>query len=203
MDKIAVISRNQELVPFLDCNQVVIYEKKEGQWLAVRNNSFPAIKGKTIGELRAETEAVRILTGDAKAVLCRELSGIPFSVFNQRGYCIFCGDKADQETFDGMLKDMEESDEKRRRKEEIIKNAGPVETETPGIYYLDLVQLQKECPDISSKKALLTFLSNIPFLELHLVCAHIPPWLETDTSFEKKIRQKEGGIQVTVTRKQC
>lgn len=203
MGKIAVISKNQELVPFLHCNLVEIFEKEGSPWQAVRTASFSPIKGNTVEELRKETEAVLTLAEDAKAVLCRELSGIPFSVFNQKGYCIFCAEKADQDTLDGMVKDMEKSDEKRRRKEEMIKNAGPVETQTPGIYFLDLMQLQKECPEISSKKALLPFLSNTPFLELQLVCAHIPPWLETDTSYEKKIRKGEGGVHITVTRKQC
>ena len=203
MEKIAVISKNQELVPFLHCNLVVIFEKVGSQWQAVRTSPFSHLKGNTVGELRKETEAVMTLTEDAKAVLCKELSGIPFSVFSQKGYCIFCAEKADQDTLDGIVKDMEESDEKRRRKIAMIKNAGPVETETPGIYFLDLIQLQKECPEISSKKALLTFLSNTPFLELRLVCAHIPPWLETDASYEKKVRPREGGVQITVTRKQC
>ena len=102
-----------------------------------------------------------------------------------------------------MIKDIEESDEKRRRKEEMIHNAGPVETQTPGIYFLDLGQLQTECPEVSSKKALLPFLSNTPFLELQLVCAHIPPWLETDDSYEKKVRNVNGKVHITITRKQC
>nr|WP_314463768.1 Fe-only nitrogenase accessory AnfO family protein [uncultured Clostridium sp.] len=203
MERIAVISKNQELVPFLQCNLVEIFKKEGAQWQAVRTSPFSSIKGNTVEELRKETEAVLTLTEDAKAVLCKELSGIAFSVFNQKGYCIFCAEKADQDTFDGMVKDMEESDEKRRRKEEMIKNAGPVETETPGIYFLDFMQLQKECPEISSKKALFPFLSNTPFLELRLVCAHIPPWLETDASYEKKIHPREGGVHITVTRKQC
>ncbi|GLB28738.1 hypothetical protein LAD12857_06610 [Lacrimispora amygdalina] len=203
MEKIAVISKNQELVPFLHCNLVEIFQKEGTQWQVVRTSPFSAIKGTTVEELRKETEAVLALTEDAKAVLCRELSGIPFSVFNQKGYCIFCAPKADQDTLNGVVRDMEESDEKRRRKEEMIKNAGPVETETPGIYFLDLMQLQKECPEISSKKALLSFLSNTPFLELRLVCAHIPPWLETDAFYEKKVRPREGGVHITVTRKQC
>lgn len=203
MEKIAVISKDQELVPFLYCNLVEIFEKKGEQWKAVRTASFSPITGNTIEKLRKETEAIMSLAKDAKAVLCRELSGIPFSVFNQKGYCIFCSEKADQDTLDGMIKDIEESDEKRRRKEEMIHNAGPVETQTPGIYFLDLVQLQTECPEVSSKKAILPFLSNTPFLELQLVCAHIPPWLETDDSYEKKVGNGNGRVHITITRKQC
>ncbi|PPK82393.1 Fe-only nitrogenase accessory protein AnfO [Lacrimispora xylanisolvens] len=203
MEKIAVISKDQELVPFLYCNLVEIFEKVGEQWQVVRTASFSPITGNTIEKLRKEAEAIMTLAEDAKAVLCRELSGIPFSVFNQNGYCIFCSEKADQDTFDGMIKDIEESDEKRRRKEAMIQNAGPVETQTPGIYFLDLVQLQKECPEISSKKALLPFLSHTPFLELQLVCAHIPPWLETYDSYEKKVLNGNGKVHITITRKQC
>ena len=203
MEKIAVISKDQELVPFLYCNLVEIFEKVGEQWQAVRTASFSPITGNTIEKLRKEAEAIMTLAEDAKAVLCRELSGIPFSVFNQNGYCIFCSEKADQDTFDGMIKDIEESDEKRRRKEAMIQNAGPVETQTPGIYFLDLVQLQKECPEISSKKALLPFLSNTPFLELQLVCAHIQPWLETYDSYEKKVLNGNRKVHITITRKQC
>jgi len=205
VEKIAVISKDQELVPFLYCNLVEIFEKEGEQWRAVRTAPFSPITGNTIEKLRKETEAIMTLAEDAKAVLCRELSGIPFSVFNQKGYCIFCSEKADQDTLDGMIKDIEESDEKRRRKEEMIQNAGPVETQTPGIYFLDLVQLQTECPEVSSKKALLPFLSNTPFLELQIVCAHIPPWLETDDSYEKKVCNGNGNgkVHITITRKQC
>ncbi|NNJ33231.1 Fe-only nitrogenase accessory AnfO family protein [Lacrimispora defluvii] len=203
MEKIAVFSKDQELVPFQSCNRVEIFEKDGAQWKAVRTASFSPITGNTMEKLRRETQAIMTLAEDAKAVLCRELSGIPFSVFNQKGYCIFCSEKADQDTLDGMIKDIEESDEKRRRKEEMIQNAGPVETQTPGIYFLDLVQLQAECPEVSSKKALLPFLSNTPFLELQLVCAHIPPWLETADSYEKKVCNGNGKVHLTITRKQC
>ena len=85
----------------------------------------------------------------------------------------------------------------------MVKNAGPVQTQTPGVYFLNLLELQKECPEISSKKALASFLSDTPFLELHLVCAHIPPWLIADSAHEKKIKKEEGGLYVTITKSQC
>lgn len=203
MEKIAVFSKDQELVPFSQCNRVEILQKQGPLWQTAGSALFSPVKGNTVSELRKETEAVLIHMKDAKAVLCKEISGIPFSVFNQKGYCIFCADQADPDTLDGMIKDIEESNEKQKRKEEMIKNAGPVETDTPGVYVLDLLELQKECPEVSSKKALLPFLSETPFLELHLISAHIPPWLEMNDSYDKKVIQKEGKVMVTVTRKQC
>lgn len=203
MEKIAVFSKDQELVPFSECDQVEMLQKEGALWQTAGTAFFSPIKGNTVLELRKETEAVLMHIKDTNAILCKEISGIPFSVFNQRGFCIFCADQADPDTLDGMIKDIEESNEKQKRKEEMIKNAGPVETDTPGIFFLDLLELQKECPEVSSKKALLPFLSDTPFLELHLICAHMPPWLEMNDSYEKKVIPKEGKVMVTVTKKQC
>jgi hypothetical protein len=46
--------------------------------------------------------------------------------------------------------------------------ACPVETDTPGVFRLDLIRLQRERPDVSSKMALKDFLGTTPFYELHL-----------------------------------
>lgn len=203
MNKIAVYSREEELAPFSDCNRATIYEKQEDTWKPIKAAVFPSIKGITIKELREATEKAAFFAEDARAVICKEMTGIPFTVFNKKGYGIFCTEKADEMTFEGVIADMEEGDEKRRMREEMLLNPGPIETSTPGIYYLNLMELQKECPDISSKKALASFLSDTPFLELQLICAHIPPWLLMDSSYEKKIRSQDGVEHITVTRKHC
>lgn len=203
MDQIAVYTREGELAPFYDCNMVTIYEKQENGWKPAREASFAPIKGTTVKEQREEVQNTAAFAEGAKAILCKEINGIPYSVFDRKGYGIFCTEEADEDTFDGVLSDLEESDEKKRIRVEMVKNAGPAQTQTPGIYFLNLLELQKECPEISSKKALTAFFSNTPFLELHLVCAHIPPWLSMDSAYEKKIRKEEGGLYVTITKSRC
>lgn len=203
MDKIAVFSKDQKMEPFLQCNRVEIFEKQNDNWLLVRTVSFSPVKGNSVKELRQETEQIAGYAEDAKAILCKEITGIPFSVFDKKGYGIFCTEEVWKETFQGVMADLEESDEKKRLKEEIIRNARPAQTNTPGIYYLNLLDLQKECPEVSSKKALVSFLKETPFLELHLICAHIPPWLEQDSALDKKVQSKDGVTFVTITKKQC
>ncbi|HOV41162.1 MAG TPA: Fe-only nitrogenase accessory AnfO family protein, partial [Oscillospiraceae bacterium] len=56
-------------------------------------------------------------------------------------------------------------------------------------YYFDLAALQEKFPEISSKKALSQFFEETPFLELELVCTHLPPWIESlgyDITFKKQ-----------------
>lgn len=203
MGKIVVFSREKEMQPFSDCNMAQVYEKQGEAWNMVHTVSFSPLQSITVRELREETTKIISMIGEAEAVVCREITGIPFSVFDKSGYCIFLTDKISQDTLDGIIGDIEESDEKKRQKEEMIKNASPVETSTPGVYYLNLKELQEQCPDISSKKALTAFLSETPFLELHVICAHVPPWLERDSSYDKKVLSEEGETHLVITRKQC
>lgn len=202
MDQIAVFSRDRELVPFAECNMAAIYKRIEEGWEIIRTDSFFPLTGKTIKERRGEADKISDLIKEVTAIACKEITGIPFSVFDRKGYCIFSIEDISNETLNGIITDIEESDEKKRLMEEMLKGACPVETQTPGVYMLNLKELQKEYPDISSKKALKPFLSDTPFLELHLICEHVPPWLERDAAYEKKIQEKEAGRYILVTKKQ-
>jgi hypothetical protein len=103
---------------------------------------------------------------------------------------------------DGIEADVLDSFTEQNIKEKIIKEARPVSTETEGIYYLDLVLLQTECPDVSSKKAMKDFFSNTPFLELHLICRHLPPWIEGDETLKIDAQPKDGNVYAII-RRQC
>lgn len=203
MDKVAVLKKDQILRPFTECNRVEIYQKRETGWEVTETKEFLPIRGHTVKEIRKEAEEIVYLLGETKIVLLKDIAGIAFSVFDQKGCCIFSVERADDQAFDGVMEEIEESDQKKRIREEMIHKACPVETDTPGIYQLDLLELQKECPEISSKKALMPFLLRTPFFQLRLTCAHVPPWLERDDTFESKIHSKDGRLSVIVTRKQC
>lgn len=203
MAKIAVFSKDEELAPFLECNMVRIYEKQEDGWKLIETSLFSPVMAGSIGGLRNEMKAVLPLADGADAVICTEIAGIPFAEFDRAGYCIFSAPEIGSQVFDGVMEDIEASDEKKKIRDEIIKNARPAETQTPGIYFLDLVLLQKECPEVSSKKALREFLDTVPFLELRVDCAHVPPWLEQESRFDIKTRNQDGVAHLVLTKKQC
>jgi len=69
------------------------------------------------------------------------------------------------------------------------------------VFSLDLIALQNECPEVSSKKAMADFLENTPFLELHLVCKHIPPWIENSGKYNIKAQNIDGAVSAVITRK--
>lgn len=203
MAKIAVFLRDGNPAPFIECNMELIYKKGQDGWSLAETISFPPVPAGSVRETRLGMKEILPLAEGADAICCSEITGIPFAEFDRAGYCIFSVSMVNDRTLDGILEDIEAGDEKKRIRDEIIKNARPAETEEPGIYALDLIMLQKECPEVSSQKALREFLDTVPFLELRIDCAHIPPWLEREVRFELKSRSGDGAIHLVLTKKQC
>jgi hypothetical protein len=50
--------------------------------------------------------------------------------------------------------------------------------------------------------ALKDFLGTTPFYELHLKCAHVPPWMEDDR-YEIKTEPADGGVLAVVRKSNC
>ena len=63
--------------------------------------------------------------------------------------------------------------------------------------------MQKEKPDVSSKMAFKGFMDNTPFMELKLICEHIPKWLKTYETHEIIEEKHHDKIVATKRRKQC
>lgn len=202
MPKIALyLQDGHSIVSFSKANMLLIYEK-ETEWRSIRTIPIDFSDAGNLSALRSGVRALITQLGDCSIIAGKSLTGIAYAEFDKAGFSIFDIDSVQPDTFDGILRDVAQSDQKLHRKEEMIRQARPVETATPGIYFLDLAALQTECPEISSKKALTDFLNSTPFLELHLVCRHLPPWLE---NAPLDIKTSNSGEQVTavITKKQC
>jgi len=202
VSKIAVFTNKaSEICDFFDAGKFLIYEKKSDKWEITGKPEFekivpsaPAQTRKTTGGLLPLIEGCDIIAGGA-------LVGIPYSVFDMAGFHIFQIESISDSIFDEIVKDIQNADAQNNLKERIIKEARPVETGTPGMYTLDLIALQNECPEVSSKKAMADFLENTPFLELHLICKHIPPWIENSGKYIIKAQNIDGAVSAVITRK--
>jgi hypothetical protein len=140
------------------------------------------------------------MISDCDILAGRELSGLAFSVFNRAGLHIFEIQAINDKVLDGMVDDVVSADMAQNTKEEIIRSARPVSIGAPGIYFLDLVLLQTECPEVSSKKAMKDFFEQTPFLELHLICRHIPPWIESEERLKIDAKPKDGNVYAVIRR---
>jgi len=203
MNKIAVFANgDSKLCDFFEASRFLIFERTQTGWEKTGEANFEKIVPSAPALTRKNTEALLPLVNGCNILAGGALFGIPFSVFDRANLHIFEIGEINGETFDGIAEDLCNANAAAAAKEAVIRDAKPVETSTPGVYFLDLVALQKEYPEISSKKAMMDFLRDTPFLELRLVCRHIPPWIENSGAYEVQTLGNEGGaVQAVITRR--
>jgi len=202
MCKIAVFTdKASEICDFFNANRFLFYKKQTDKWAITGEAEFEKIIPSTPAKTRKMTEELLPLLDGCDILAGGTLVGIPYSVFDMAGKHIFQMSEVNDEVFNEIVKDIQNADAQRNLKERIIKEARPVETGTPGVYSLDLIALQIECPEVTSKKAMADFLENTPFLELHLLCKHIPPWIENSGKYNIQANNKNDAVSAVITRK--
>lgn len=203
-NKIAIIMKDKELIAsFFKADKIVIFDKGECVWKRLSEVCIPDNMKTGAAGLRAGMVNIIKAMGDCRIVAGGKIVGVPYTELERYGFNIFEIDEYGDDVFDAILEDIEHDESKTALKEKIVKEARPVETSTPGVYYLDLVALQTECPEVSSKQAMKEFFESTPFVELQLVCNHIPPWLDGMCMDIKESKTADGKFRAIITKKQC
>jgi hypothetical protein len=204
MNNIAVFTNSDSnLCDFFEAERFLIFERPKSGWVKTSEIGFKKITSSAPAITRKNTEDLLPLVKGCSILAGGALVGIPYSVFDRAGLHIFEIGEIDSKLFDGVVEDLKNANAEAAAKEAIIRDAKPIETSTPGVYFLDLVTLQRECPEISSKKAMMDFLRDTPFMELRLVCKHIPPWIESSGAYNVQTEGSEAGKVLAVITRKC
>jgi hypothetical protein len=204
MCKIAVFANEASVFcDFFDASRFLVFEKQAGYWSAAGEAEFEKIVPSNPARTRVLTEKLLPLIEGCDILAGGVLAGIPYSVFDRAGLRIFEINGVNDDVFDGIIEDIQDADWERNTKKRIVAETRPVETAVPGVFALDLIALQSECPEISSKKAMTDFLEHTPFLELCLVCKHIPPWIENSGKYGVRILDNENGAVKAIITRRC
>jgi Fe-only nitrogenase accessory protein AnfO len=184
-NKIAVIvNYESELANFEEGSSIILYNKlNDDNWQVEHIISYSLEPLSSISDIRNCVKTVISELNDCKIVIAKTMSGIPYIIFDRMGFAIFESTYISNTILDEILSDVEEySNIKHRSSIECPTSewpTSPVETEIPGVYFLNLIELQQKHPEISSKKALKAFVESAKFSKLELICNHLPPWLES------------------------
>lgn len=193
-DKISIYMNDASmLVAFSESTHIIVFEKKD-HWSIVDKIRIPSPNSCSMTDIRDNIHSLIEQMGGCRVIAGLELVGLPFNIFDRMGFDIFTISSFSDEVLDGILNDIQHGNEMEQMRLEIIRNAKPVETLTSGIYFLDLAMLQNECPEISSKQALKDFLNETAFMELHMICKHIPPWLENGNYKITSSKNEDGNL---------
>jgi hypothetical protein len=202
MCKIAVFTdKDSKLCDFFDADCFLTFEKQADKWTVTGKTEFEKIIPSTPAQTRKITEKLLPLIDRCHIIAGGLLVGIPYSVFDMAGLHIFLINDINDAVFDEIVEDVQNAATENNLKEKIITDTRPVETGTPGVFLLDLIALQSKCPEVSSKMAMKDFLENTPFLELRLICKHIPPWIENSEKYNIQAHNGDGAVSAVITRK--
>jgi len=203
-NNIAILCGDKDTLCSLDeVQSITIWEQQSSAgWQKRKIFPFQIAPTASMDALRNQIRNLITMLDDCKIVAGLSITGLAYHVFDRMGFRIFEISSLQEDTFDKILADIKQSDN--------VSADVPVPT-TPvalsdGVYHLDLIQLQEHFPDISSKKALQSFLHDTPFIRLNLLCSHLPLWLKTpEYTKSLSIRTKKygSGIMATISKKTC
>lgn len=182
---------------FLNISEIAVFQK-EGAWNIQRSISTGAMPTAGVPALRTWMQSLIRSLGDCRILAGGEMTGLPYQIFGQAGFSIFTIESADPAVLDGILSDVQQLEDTALL---APVHTTPVETGTPGVYALNLITLQQAYPEITSKMALLPFLKETPFIELHLRCQHVPPWILRD--YAVRVQRTPGGLDACILKPTC
>jgi Fe-only nitrogenase accessory protein AnfO len=203
-EKIAVTFKGKsDLAPLAEADTLMVFEKRKNAWIARKEIPYQIDLSTNLQEIRNQVRNLITKLDDCTIIVSESITGLVYNVFDRMGFHIFEVPAFQATILDDILMDIANNTESIERNESIP--TAPIET-IDGIYFLDLIQLQTNRPDVSSKKALQPFLHNTPFIKLDMLCSHLPPWLEnTEYKSDFDIVNKKSGsaVLVTITKKIC
>ncbi len=193
--KIAVFCDSQEEICSVyegEFLQLYQWLAEEQCWEIEETISLDIAPTEEIAKLKPLAQYLMSLMKDYKIIIAKGFTGIFFQLFSKEGFYIFETDMISPEILSEVYEEVFEV--KKILEQNKQSPIAPVETEVAGYFAMDMIQLGKEHPEISSKKALLPFFEQGEFLELALICAHTPPWLLERSDL--KVKELKSGEQV-------
>lgn len=188
-----------EVSDIYSAEQIIIYEG-EPFWKEVGSHKLELQMLESIVETKKQAFELVKLLDTCSIIITRKCTGILFQMLTMQGYYIFEMDSVNQTMLEEVYEEVCDMKNHVWKSQE---TTVPIETDVPGIYFLDLMEVQKHHPDITTKKALASFFEQTPFVSLKLKYQHIPPWIEEKSDLEIKELKENGTIYFEIIRKSC
>ncbi len=205
--KIAVImNATGKLTAFERGVVLSVFSKENNVWSVVNEIRYSLDLTSNISEVRDNIKATVLQLEDCKVIIGKAIAGLPYNIFERMGFEIYEAQSVSHSLLDEINTELEtESDHYSPLSSEV--SMKPVETSEQGVFFLNLILLQEKHPEISSKKALQSFIETYCFYRLDVICSHIPPWFDTilpqkrlTYSIEELERNK---LKVSIINKVC
>ena len=165
---------------FTEAGIIKVYEKNHGTWLNKRSIPYEVSLIPNLKEIRLIFRDLLVTLGQCKIIVVKEIQGLPYNILDSSGFNIWEIDSTGTDFLDYVLENemlQKQADTSINMEPEV--SVYPTEI-SPGCYSINLNEIQKSNSKVTSKQAILPFISNTVFYELEVICSHIPPWFQQE-----------------------
>ncbi len=182
--KIAVfLDNNNKTISFDEAGVVKIYSKDKEEWNVIKEIPFSIINLSSTKEIRESVIKMINNLDDCKVFAATEVRGISFTILDGMKFNSYeVEGKPDdflEDIFQGELED-KRNEFNENNDSETKSIPMPLEGEEEGKYHIDLKMILQSNKKVTSKQILLSFLNNMKFNELEIICGHVPPWFDKE-----------------------
>ncbi|QCC85373.1 hypothetical protein DDIC_05685 [Desulfovibrio desulfuricans] len=171
-------------------------------WHAAESVPFSLEGCDTLAKMRDKLRQLASLLPADSAIAGASISGVAYNELSRMGFCLCELDAFTPDILDALASEILAS-----AQGEAEVPTAPTPTDAPGVYSINLMEVQAAHPDITSKKALRPFLASTPFVELKIICGHMPPWLEEHLRQHRLTcsiaRQEDGTVHASISHALC
>ena len=205
-DCIAVLENTENSITTMDsCTHLSVWQRDwstDKTWRACDAVPFSLEGCDTLPQMRERLRQLANLLPEQAAIAGVSISGLAYNELSRMGFCLCELDAFSPDILDALASEILAS-----AQGEVQVPTAPTPTDTPGVYTINLMEVQAAHPDITSKKALRPFLASTPFVELEIICGHMPPWLEEHMRQHHlacaRTRQDYGTVRARISHALC
>lgn len=172
-----IVDENDDMTSFETGRALKIFSNENGSWDFEREVPFTIDSRLSPSEIRTQVKSTISEMGDCRIIAGRSVSGLPYNILDRLGFAIFEAEALTAGLLEDIMNELEQYGKERSSMSDCP--TSPVPTEMEGVYFLNLIDLQEKHPEISSKRALQTFIEANLFYQLEVIVSHVPPWFDT------------------------
>ena len=207
-NKIAILFDQERcLTSLMEATVICVYEKKV-DWQLVETLEMENMLYKRENDIKNFTLVLIECLGCSKVIVGTLILGVPYYLLVRAGYEICEAPEFSHLLLEQIYEDYCKSSpiDYSVKEEDRVISKYPVTIDSSNDFAVDIIQVQKAYPELSTKKILIPFFTDTLFNSLEIKCSHIMPWLEDyleQRNLYTQVSRKEGQYIILITHQLC
>lgn len=171
------VGRDGLIASMQEAGEIRVYQHYCGTWDMCRKMPFFLDTVRGLHSMRDYMKTVLHFLGECRIFIGLAVSGVLFFELEKAGFTIWEATGLPLEVLQGVLEEEGNRISSRAKATAAISKPEPREI-SPGFYSISLKDIQNCGGRVTSKQVLIPLLQKMDFIDLEIICSHVPPWLE-------------------------